>query len=428
MKTQMSVACSLLLVAAAGAVAQGTNPEHMPGTVTVTNQITNQQGLTAAQRAAATATANRVIAILRRNPMIANPVGHTVGIRATAFARLPGDAPNVPYHVIVFVRSRYFALRDNGRGGKVVDADAIDLDFTVGVNTAGYPAEMENTDAELDHGTRVMGADEGGQETYRPTGTFHGKPFYGGSCTYLAHRPAAPIIPVTKERYLNIKLLELRGSQAFHDKQRAQDGTYSSNKQLQDFLRGRPEREAQNQKTFDALKKSGATDAQLNEMKQELANMEKQQEDALRKATTDGTDQRMNDIVAEGRRGEAQGVANQQAQLDALSPAERRSAVALIAEGRHMFHIAESMDDTTTLPLMQPNASFYDASLGADAPQLIWMCGYHLQGLEDRGYERLAEGSDSWRQEKAYNERRIRDMVRFRDQLDWSALDALLKP
>ena len=93
-----------------------------------------------------------------------------------------------------------------------------------------------------------------------------------------------------------------------------------------------------------------------------------------------------------------------------------------------MFHIAESMDDTTALPLVQPNAGFYDTSLGPDAPQLIWICGYHLQGLEDRGYERLAEGSDEWRQEKAYNERRIRDMVRFRDQLDWSALEALLKP
>jgi hypothetical protein len=424
----MPVVCGVLMWAAAGANAQGADPEHAVGAVSVTNQIANQPGLTPAQRAAASATANRVIAILRRAPMIANPVGHTVGIRAAAFPRQPGDAPGVPYHVIIFVRSRYFALGDNGRGGKSVDADAIGLDVTIGVNAAGYPAEMENTDAEADHGTRIMGADEAGLEVYRTTGSFHGKPFYGGSCTYLTHRSVPPIVPVTKERYLNIQLLTLRGSQAFHDKQRAQDGAYSSNKQLQEFLRGRPAREAQNQKTFDALKSAGASEAQLQQMKEEMAKVEKQQEEALRKSTTDGTDQRMNDIVAEGRAGEAHNVAQQQAQLDALSPAERRSPVAVVAEGRHVFQIAQSMEDTTALPLMQPNASFYDTSLGPDAAQLIWICGYHLQGLEDRGYERLAEGSDSWRQEKAYNERRIRDIARFRDQLDWNALDALLKP
>ena len=427
MKTHIPAIGALLLFAA-GAPAQGTDPEHTPGTVTVTNRIADTPGLTAAQRAAASATANRIIAILRRAPMIASPVGHSVGIRAAAYPRLPGDAPGVPYHVIVFVRSRYFAWFDNGRGGRSIGPDAVDLDFTIGVNAAGYPAEMENDATELDRGTRIMGKDEGGLEVYRTTGSFHSRPFYGGSCTYLTHRAAPPIIPVTKERYLTLSLLEMRADQSHHAGQLEQDSKYSSNAQLQEFLRGRPARQQDNQKLYVQMKAAGLSDAQLKEMKAQFDTVEKQQEEALRKLTTDGTDKRFQDIVQKGREGEAQAVADQQGQLNALSPAERRSPVALIAEGRHEFHIAESLGDTTALPLMQPNASFYDASLGPDAAQLIWVCGYHLQGLEDRGYERLAEGSDSWRQEKAFNERRIRDMVRFRDQLDWSALDALLKP
>ena len=427
MKTHIPVICTLLL-SAAGASAQGTDPEHTPGTLTVTNRIADTPGLTAAQRAAASATANRIIAVLRRAPMIANPVGHTVGIRAAAFPRLPGDAPGVPYHVIVFVRSRYLGWFENGRGGREVGADALDLDFTIGVNTAGYPAEMENDATEPDHGTRIMGKDEGGLEVYRTTGSFHGRPFYGGSCTYLTHRTAPPIIPVTKERYLTLGLLEMRADQSHHAAQREQDGQFSSNAQLQEFLRGRPARQQQNQKLYAQMKAAGLSEAQLKEMQAQFDTVERQQEQALRKATTDGTDQRFQDIVQRGREGEAHALANQQGQLDGLSPAERHSPVALIAEGRHAFHISESMADTTALPLMQPNASFYDASLGPDAAQLIWVCGYHLQGLEDRGYERLAEGSDSWRQEKAFNERHIRDMVRFRDQFDWSALEALLKP
>lgn len=427
MKTQIALVGTLLLSATAALAAQRTDPEHTPGTVRVVDGIANTPRLTAAQRAAATATANRIIAILRRNPALVNPVGYSVTLRTGAYPRLPGDAPNVPYHTIVFLRSRYFAWFDDGRGGRSVDLDAVGLDMTIGVNTAGYPAEMENDAAEADRGPRVMGADEGGRDVYRNTGSFHGRPVYGGSCTYLTHRTAPPIVPVTKERYLNIQILKMRGTQAHHESQR-QEGTYSSNQQLKEFLAGRPAREEQNRKTLEALKASGISDSQLQEMKSEFAKIEKQQEEALRKATTDGTDQRMNDVIQKGRAGEATGIAQAQAQVDALSPAERRSPVALIAQGRGEFTLAESMEDTTALPLMQPNASFYDTSLGADVPQLLWICADHFQGLEDRSYDRLAEGSDSWRQEKVFTERRIREMVRFRDQLDWTALEALLKP
>lgn len=422
------IAAAMALCHTASAGAQGTDPEHTPGAVRVVNEIANAQGLTAAQRAAATATTNRIIAILRRTSVLSNPVGYSVTIRAAAHTRLPGDAPNVPYHAIVWVKSRYFGWFDNGRGGRSIDLDAVGLDLAIGVNTAGFPGEMEDDATEPDKGPRIMGGDEGGLDVYRKTGAFHGHPIYGGSCTYLTHRTAAPIIPVTKERYLNVELLKLRATQTRHDGQRQQDGKFSSNARLQEFLQGRPAREAQNQKMFAELKKSGVDTAQLRQMKEEFDKVEKQQEAALRGQTSDGTDQRMQSLVEQGRAGEADRVAQKQAELDALSPAERRSPVALIAHGRQEFSVAESLEDTTALPLMQPNAAFYDASLGADAVQLLWLCGYHFQGLEDRGYERLAEGSDSWRQEKAMNERRIRDMVRFRDQLDWSALDALLKP
>ena len=137
-----------------------------------------------------TATANRIIAILRRNPAMVNPVGYSVTLRTGASPRLPGDAPNVPYHVIVFgSKSRYFGWFDNGRGGSSVDLDAAGLDSTIGVNTVGYPGEMENDDAEPDQGPRIMGADEGGLEIYRDHRNFRGRPIYGGN-VHVSERTA----------------------------------------------------------------------------------------------------------------------------------------------------------------------------------------------------------------------------------------------
>ena len=261
--------------------------------MTVVNRIADTPGLTAAQRAAASATTNRIIAILRRAPMIANPVGYTVSIRAAAFPRLPGDAPGVPYHVIVFVTIALLRLvRQRARWPIESMPMPSDLDFAIGVNTAGYPGEMENDDAEPDHGTRIMGRDEGGHDVYRTTGSFHGRPFYGGSCTYLTHRTAPPIIPVTKERYLNLVLLKMKSEQSRHEGQLDQDSKYSSNAQLQEFLRGRPARQQQNQKMYTQMKAAGLGEAQLKEMMAQFDTVEKQQEAALRKATTDGTDQR----------------------------------------------------------------------------------------------------------------------------------------
>jgi hypothetical protein len=426
MRLQTSFAC-LLLSSAAIAGAQGTDPEHAPGSLRVVNEIPNAQGLTAAQRAQASAIANGVIILLRRDPAIANPVGYSVTVRAVAHSRLPGDAPGIPYHVVLYGQANYFEWHDNARGTRQVQLGSGGFDFTIAVNAVGYPAELDAADEELDHGTRVMGADEGERDIYRVTGSFRGHPVYGGSCTYLSHRTVPPVVAVTKERYLSLELLKLRGAQTHHETQRAQTGQYSSNDQLQKFLRDRPSREASNRKTLDALRSAGASDEQIRQAAATFDEVEKQHEAALRKATGDGTDEQMQNIVASGQRAEADRIASKQAALDALSPAERRSQAALVIHGRGQFSLGD-ISDPSTLPLIQPNAAFYDTSLGAGVPQLIWLCAYHFQGLEDKSYERLASGSDEWKEEKAWNERRIRDVVRLRDQLDWSALDALVKP
>jgi hypothetical protein len=368
-----------------------------------------------------------VIILLRRDPAIANPVGYSVTLRAAVHSRLPGDAPGIPYHVVVFGRANYFEWHDNTRGARQVELGPGGFDFTIAVNAVGYPAELDAADEELDHGTRVMGADEGERDVYRVTGSFRGHPVYGGSCTYLSHRTAPPVVPVTQERYLSLELIKLRGTQAENASRRAQTGEYSSNDQLQKFLRDRPAREASNRKTLDGLKAAGASADQLRQATATFDEVEKQQEAALRKATSDGTDEQMHNIVASGKRAESDRISSKQAALDALSPAERRSQAALVIHGRGVFSLGD-INDPSTLPLVQPNPTFYDAALGAGAPQLIWLCAYHFQGLEDKGYERLATGSDEWKEEKAWNERRIRDVVRLRDQLDWSALDALIKP
>jgi hypothetical protein len=58
-------------------------------------------------------------------------------------------------------------------------------------------------------------------------------------------------------------------------------------------------------------------------------------------------------------------------------------------------------------------------------PQLIWICLPGFQGNVDTGYERYAGDTRDQEQRKA--ERRVHDAVLIRDNLDWAALEALVR-
>ena len=152
---------------------------------------------------------------------------------------------------------------------------------------------------------------------------------------------------------------------------------------------------------------------------------EKQQEAGLRSAATGGTDQRFQEIVKEGRAGEAANIAQLQAKLDALSPEERKSPAYLIDHGRGMYTLGTKDDDDVVLPV-QPNPAFYDQSIAPSVPQLLWVCLPGLQGVVDSTYQMYA--GEEREQEKQTAERRLADAIRIRDKLNWAALEALVKP
>ena len=371
-----------------------------------------------AQRAAAFAAAQRVLDVLRRDPALASPVGFDVVLRRLASARLPGDAPGMPYHSAVLGALDYYAMESDGRGGQRLTRDGGSVPFHVAVNDVGSAADIESTDAEADGGPRVM-------LDLKKTGEFRGRPVYNGACTYISRRSAPPVVPLTQERYLTLELLKAKGEASRHEGQRQASTTAPTNDALQRFLRERPQREAQNRQTIDAMRKAGADAATIRTMTDAFRDAEKQQEAALRGASTGGADQNYQDILKRAREGEAGNVAEIQTRLDALSPAERKAPAYLVDHGRGTYTLG-SADDADAILAMQPNPAFYDASLSPAIPQVLWICIPGLQGVADSSYERLA--GDSREEEKRTSELRAADAVRIRDKLDWAALEALVKP
>jgi hypothetical protein len=372
----------------------------------------------ASQRAAAFAAAQRVLDVLRRDPALASPVGFDVVLRRLASARLPGDAPAMAYHAAVLGSLDYYATESDGRGGQRLSRDGGSVPFHVALNDVGSAADIESTDAEADGGPRVM-------LDLKKTGEFRGRPVYNGACTYISRRPAPPVIPLTQERYLNLELLKAKGEASRHEGQRQASTTTPTNDALERFLRERPQRDAQNRQTVDAMQKAGADAATIRTVTDAFRDAEKQQEAALRGASAGGADQNYQDILQRAREGEGAKVAQIQAQLDGLSPAQRKAPAYLIDHGRGMYTLG-SADDPDVILAMQPNPAFYDASLSPAIPQVLWICLPGLHGVADSSDERLA--GDSREEEKRTSELRAADAVRIRDKLDWAALEALVKP
>ena len=400
------------------ALAQG-DPKTHPGALSIKPDVHLGKEIPAgAQRTAEFAAAQSVLDVLRADAALTSPIGYTVVVKRLASARLPADGPGMPYHAAILGALDYFGFEDNGRGGKEIGPTGGTVPFHVAINTFGDQGEIESTDEEADHGPRVL-------YDLKETGRFRGRPVYNGACTYVAHRPVPPLIPLSKERYYTLELIKARGESSRHATQRATETSTPTNDALERFLRDRPKREASNRQTIDAVRKMGGDTATIRQMTEAFRDAEKQQEAGLRSAPAGGADRRYQEIVKEGREGEAANIAQLQAKLDALSPEERKSPAYLIDHGRGMYTLGTKDDDDVMLPV-QPNPAFYDQSIAPSVPQLLWVCLPGLQGVVDSTYQMYA--GDEREQEKQTAERRLADAIRIRDKLNWTALEALVKP
>jgi hypothetical protein len=83
--------------------------------------------------------------------------------------------------------------------------------------------------------------------------------------------------------------------------------------------------------------------------------------------------------------------------------------------------------DAGASPLMELNPAVYDRSLPPSVPQVIMVCLPGLQGLANKASDLMAEGPERNAEQRRLAAR-VRDAVRIRDQLDWAALEALVRP
>ena len=304
-------------------VAQGADPATHPGTFVVAG---NQQIELAvhggpAAECAALALADQLVAVLRRVPSLASPVGFNAVIsRATGSAPPPFDA-GMPFHAAALGKLTYFDVEQSASGKPVFTDHGGSFPIAIYANMAACEERSTIDDAkELDGGPPVIAG-------YRLTGEFRGHPVYNGECVVISAGTEPVFTPVTMERYLRLAVLKMRAKQA-------------SNGQI------------------------GAQAAAL------------------------------------------------EAQIAAMSPADRAKQASVLNEGDLMPADASSDD---ALSLMQPNTALF---AGRGAPERAHTVVVAIPGLQPEIPTRRYE----------MNEQRQRDVVRIKAQLDWTALEGMVRP
>ena len=100
-----------------------------------------------------------------------------------------------------------------------------------------------------------------------------------------------------------------------------------------------------------------------------------------------------------------------EAQLAAMPPEERREQAAVLNNDQLL---PSSLSEDGAMGLMQPNPAFFDRSLAPEVPQLIVVVLPGLQGDVEPSAIPL-------------NAQRARDVARIKAQLDWAALEAMVR-
>ena len=399
-----------------------------PGTLsTVADRQLGLAVPSAAQRRAAFAAADPVLALLRADGALAKPIGYTVALRRVAgITRLtPDDRPiDGTLHYGVTGTLSYLVTGDDGHGGRETTAEGGLVGFDVVVNSIGRLTDAEEWTAMIDTGPSVI-------SSLRQTGEFRGHPIYDGECAVVTSRPVAPFVPLTRERYYKLLILYIRADSAKNAAAQARDRAAQSGGAdggAAGAAAERARRAADTKAAYEMMKKLDPKAAE------DFLTQSKQLEAQLQAAASADTGagsmaNKMAVIEQQGAVEVGRHLHELQDKLDALSPSDRRAPVAV--QLHHYLWDWRSdaladINDPDASPLVQVNPDFFDRARPATAPQIVTVCMPGLQGLENKSYERLAGAERE--DERQMLEQRTRDAVRIRDQLDWAALEALVKP
>jgi hypothetical protein len=404
-KTALASSLGLVtLLIPALARAQAT-PETAPGVLTLSRTGMNVgEPLASSDKKTVTAAEDALIALLKRNPALASPIGYDVVLHRSDGRTQTASAFGLPIDYGVTSYIWYKGWETGPSGARSIATNNGRFNFTVLVNATGQGADV-NEPLAADGGPSLI-------RGYRRTGTFRGHDVYDGECVFITASGRAPLIPVTRERYLTAKIAELRQSSARHTAQQQAAGTSVMSDHYAKFLRDRPKREAEMRKVYDEIKKSDPASA--NTMMEEWKKAETESEQQIRNANGGAdVDRQLQQARAEGNAAAAEAIQRLESELAAMSPTDRKRPAFIVNLGVGQTRLAGDGDEEAT-PLVQVNEAAYDKSLGPDAPQVLSAC---LPGLQE-GFPK---------EDREWTPQRARDAILIRDGLDWASLEAIVK-
>lgn len=367
----------------------------------------------AAQASAGLKAADTILAILKKTELFRTLTGVSIEANREVSVEPGGWQAGRPYYYGVEVRISLLVRQE----ASALPGDGPYIDVVIRGNSSGCGDVDDAVPA--DGGPPVTALDGAGA---RITGEYRGHPVYDGSCLFMTAHPGSPTVPVTKERYLKIRIAQLRNRGA---RNRASMQGEERNKPSEAIKASQTAAVAGKAPVMDcaemvkAIPDASSRKTAMDQCKQGNAQIVAQWAQAQGQAGSGGSEidstVRANRMLADsGLKDEAHAY---ELRLAALSPAERRRQAAIV----HGFDGDSLTDvkDPTALPLEQLNTSFFDKATPPYVPQVISVGMPGLQaGFMPSGF---GDGSSE------ANQRRVALGTRLRDQLDWAALEKLLR-
>lgn len=179
--------------------------ESRHGTLTV-GATEGGSGLKPADRRAALALADSLLAVFRRDPAIASPTGYAVTLHREVGANLgTARADGAPIYAGVSGAYWGYFLVDGRPNPDASGKTPIDAYVN---NLLACP---HSEDFDVEHRNKPM--PDGGRPIFagvRQTGEFRGHPIYNGQCVVLTNRHEPTFLPVTRERYRKLEIIGMR--------------------------------------------------------------------------------------------------------------------------------------------------------------------------------------------------------------------------
>ncbi|MDE3151205.1 MAG: hypothetical protein KGL93_03060 [Gemmatimonadota bacterium] len=155
------------------------------------------------ERHAQEALAKHLLEVLERDPAISHPLGYDVALGLRAGDMPDGFNAGMKYFTGVAGEVRIYGqgTDDNGKPA-IVQVDAVDLRAFVNDRWCGRGNYTES-DSLPDHGLPIV-------EGMQPTPALHGHPTTDGMCVLISGRPQPPFLPLTRDRYRRVEVMEMR--------------------------------------------------------------------------------------------------------------------------------------------------------------------------------------------------------------------------